>query len=106
MNLDGGASQEQARRVLKENLAESALLRQAKREYRRKRGSLSNPTEETNHHRQITSFFPPKQKRRKFPPSTIKIWAITTVEEKVAEEVNGEVVVVDVLPRDGTEVRR
>lgn len=39
VNLDGGASQEQARRVLKENLAESALLRQAKREYRRKRGS-------------------------------------------------------------------
>lgn len=55
VNLDGGASQERARRVPEENLDESALLCQARTEYRRKRGSPS--VEETNHHRQITSFF-------------------------------------------------
>lgn len=44
---------------------------------------------------------PPKYKK-----ITIKIWVITTAEEeKAAEVVNDEVVVVDVLPRDGTEVR-
>lgn len=80
-------------------------------EYRRKRGSPSKRSTkqgEDRHGRNKIITGESNEKRRKFSPKfkkiTIKIWAITTAEEeKAAEVVNDEVV--DVLPRDGTEVR-
>lgn len=81
------------------------------REHPLKRGSPSQPCEGENRYgRNKSSPFSSNKSDVNSSPlkNTIKIWAITTAEEeKAAEEVNDEgvVAVVDVLPRDGTEVR-
>lgn len=93
-------------RVPEENPAESAYRAPSHARIPLKRGSRLDLTKEKTCKSSQANL--QKKKRRKFSPQiqkiTIEIWAITTVEEeKAAEEVNGEVV--DVLPRDGTEVR-